>query len=58
MTRFRCSAGQVYLGTARLSPETVRGLLALFNRERAWALLDDLNAAAADAGLVIELEAA
>jgi hypothetical protein len=34
MTRFRCSAGQV------------------------WALLDDLNAAAADAGLVIELEAA
>jgi hypothetical protein len=58
MTCFHCSAGQVYLGTARLSPETVRDLLALFNRERAWALLDDLNAAAADAGLVIELEAA
>jgi len=58
VTRFRCSSGQVYLGTARLSPEIVRDLLALFNRERAWALLDDLNAAAADAGLVIELEAA
>jgi hypothetical protein len=54
MTRFTCSAGQVYLGTARLSPETVRDLLALFNRERAWALLDDLNAAAADAGLLRE----
>jgi hypothetical protein len=58
MTRFTCSSGQVYLGTARLSPEIVRDLLALFNREKAWALLDDLNAAAADAGLVIELEAA
>jgi hypothetical protein len=58
MARFTCSSGQVYLGTTRLSPETVRDLLALFNRERAWALLDDLNAAAADAGLVIELEAA
>jgi hypothetical protein len=54
MTRFHCSAGQVYLGTARLSPETVRDLLALFNREKAWALLDDLNAAAADAGLLRE----
>jgi hypothetical protein len=58
MARFTCSAGQVYLGHTRLAPETVRDLLALFNRERAWALLDDLNAAAADAGLVIELEAA
>jgi hypothetical protein len=58
MARFTCSAGQVYLGTARLSPETVRDLLALFNRERAWALLDDLNAAAADAGLTLELEEA
>jgi len=56
MARFICSAGQVYLGTARLSPEIVRDLLALFNRERAWALLDDLNAAAADAGLTLELE--
>jgi hypothetical protein len=50
VSRFTCSAGQVYLGHTRLAPETVR--------ERAWALLDDLNAAAADAGLVIELEAA
>jgi hypothetical protein len=58
VTRFHCSAGQVYLGHTRLSPETVRDLLALFNRERAWGLFDDLNAAAADAGLVIELEAA
>jgi hypothetical protein len=44
------------MGTARLSPETVRGLLALFNRERAWRLMDELNAAAADAGLVVEME--
>jgi hypothetical protein len=58
MARFTCSAGQVYLGHTRLAPEIVRDLLVLFNRERAWALLDDLNAAAADAGLVIELEAA
>jgi hypothetical protein len=54
MARFTCSAGQVYLGAARLSPETVRALLALFNREKAWAPFDELNAAAADAGLLRE----
>lgn len=54
MTRFTCHSGQVYLGHTRLAPEIVRDLLALFNRERAWALLDDLNAAAADAGLLRE----
>jgi hypothetical protein len=59
MTRFTCSAGQVYLGTARLSPETVRDLLALFNRERAWVLVDDLTEAADEAGVrVFELEEA
>ena len=58
MARFTCSAGQVYLGTARLSPETVRGLLEIFNRERAWQAMDELNAAAADAGLTLELEGA
>jgi hypothetical protein len=56
MPSFRAYGPDVYMGTARLSPETVRGLLALFNRERAWRLMDELNAAAADAGLVVEME--
>jgi hypothetical protein len=37
----------------------VRGLLALFNRERAWVLVDDLTEAADEAGVrVFELEPA
>ena len=43
--RFRASNNSVYLSTARLSPETVDGLLTLFQRERAWSLFDDLLAA-------------
>ena len=43
--RFRTSNGDVCLRTARLSPETVDGLLTLFQRERAWALFDDLLSA-------------
>ena len=42
---FRASHGDVYLSTARLSPEVVDGLLTLFQRERAWSLFDDLLAA-------------
>jgi hypothetical protein len=48
----------VYMGTARLNADAVRGLLAIFNRERAWAAMDELNAAAAEAGVTTELETA
>jgi hypothetical protein len=58
MTRFHCHAGQVYLDHTRLAPEVVRGLILLFNRERAWALLDDIGAAADEAGVFLELEVA
>jgi predicted transcriptional regulator len=46
------------MGTARLNADAVRGLLEIFNRERAWQAMDELNAAAADAGLVVEMEEA
>ena len=42
---FRPFAGQVYMGTARLNEDAVRGLLALFEREQAWPLFDELQAA-------------
>lgn len=43
---FRPFAGQVYMGTARLDAEAVRGLLEIFQREQAWPLFDELLAAA------------
>ena len=58
MPAFRAYGPDVYMGTARLSPETVRGLLEIFNRERAWQAMDELNAAAAEAGVATELEPA
>jgi hypothetical protein len=56
MTTFRAYGPDVYMGTARLNADAVRGLLEIFNRERSWQAMDELNAAAADAGVVIELE--
>jgi hypothetical protein len=47
--RFRAYGPDVYMGTARLNADAVRGLIAIFNRERAWGLMDELNAAAAEA---------
>jgi len=58
MTRFRAYGPDVYMGTARLNADAVRGLLEIFNRERAWQAMDELNAAAAEAGVVVELETA
>jgi hypothetical protein len=58
MTRFRAYGPDVYMGTARLNADAVRGLLEIFNRERAWQAMDELNAAAAEAGVVVELESA
>jgi hypothetical protein len=58
MTAFRAYGPDVYMGTARLNADAVRGLLEIFNRERAWAALDELNVAAADAGVAVEMEEA
>jgi hypothetical protein len=58
MPSFRAYGPDVYMGTARLNADAVRGLLEIFNRERAWQAMDELNAAAADAGLVVEMEEA
>lgn len=46
---FRHSSGEVYLRTARLAPDAVEALLALFQREAGrtgdWTLHDQLQAA-------------
>lgn len=42
---FRPFAGQIYMRTARLNEDAVRELLALFGREQAWPLFDELQAA-------------
>lgn len=47
-TRFVHRDGAVYLGLARLTPDMVRGLRAIFQREGAWRLFDQLAAAVAD----------
>lgn len=43
MTPFTRSGPDVFWRSARLSPESVEQLLALFQRERAWELFDALQ---------------
>lgn len=45
MAVFRNHGGQIYMRTARLDAESVRVLLEIFQRERAWSLFDELQAA-------------
>lgn len=45
MPTFRNHGGQIYMRTARLDDGAVRELLEIFQREQAWSLFDELQAA-------------